>query len=155
MSVFTGLDLEGATDAVRAATQRREQGKLRRYLLGHRTSAACSLCGRTLPVSYLHVAHIKRREDADEAERRDPAIVMLACVLGCDALFERGEVYVDEHGMIRARPAPAGSSTDLPAALKALEGLRCAAHSPLSERYFHAHRHRHGHSADHSADLGQ
>jgi len=151
LSAVTGLDLEGATDVVRVATQRREQGKLRRHLLRHRTSAECDLCGRTLPVSYLHVAHIKRREDADEAERRDPAIVMIACVLGCDALFEQGEVYVDEHGIIRARLAPAGSSTDLPAALKALEGLRCAAHSPLSERYFHAHRHRHGHSAD----LGQ
>ncbi|GAA0818816.1 hypothetical protein ACFQVD_30355 [Streptosporangium amethystogenes subsp. fukuiense] len=148
LSTFTGLDLQGATDVVRVATQRREQGKLRRYLLGHRTSADCNLCGRTLPVSYLHVAHIKRREDADDAERRDPANVMIACVLGCDALFEQGEVYVDEHGVIRARPAPAGSSTDLFAALKALEGLRCAAHSPLSERYFHAHRHRHGHSAD-------
>ncbi|WP_433359012.1 hypothetical protein [Streptosporangium sp. CA-115845] len=147
LSAVTGLDLEGASDVVRVATQRREQGKLRRYLLGHRTSAECSLCGRTFPVSYLRVAHIKRREDADEAERRDPAIVMIACVLGCDAFFEQGEVYVDEHGMIRARPTPAGSSTDLPAALKALEGLRCAAHSPLSERYFHAHRQRHGHSS--------
>ncbi|WP_329081342.1 hypothetical protein [Streptosporangium sp. NBC_01469] len=155
LSAVTGLDLEGATDVVRVATQRREQGKLRRFLLGHRTSAECDLCGRTLPVSYLHVAHIKRREDADEAERRDLAIVMLACALGCDALFEQGEVYVDGHGTIRARPAPAGSSTDLPAALKAVEGLRCAAHSPLSERYFHAHRQRHGHSADHSVDLGQ
>lgn len=147
LSRITGLDHEGATDVIRAATQRLEQGKLRRHLLGRRTSAACSLCGRTLPVSYLHVAHIKRREEASDAERRDLAIVMLACVLGCDALFEQGEVYVDEHGMIRARRTPAGPSTDLPAAVKALEGLRCAAHSPQSERYFHAHRQRHGHSA--------
>ncbi|MGV9601656.1 hypothetical protein ACWDR1_33855 [Streptosporangium sandarakinum] len=148
LSRITGLDHEGATDAVRAATQRLEQGKLRRYLLGGRTSAECSLCGRMLPVSYLHVAHIKRREDASDAERRDPAIVMLACVLGCDALFEQGEVYVDERGVIRARRTPAGPSTDLSTAVTALAGLRCAAHSPQSERYFRAHRRRHGHSTE-------
>ncbi|MDP9869043.1 MULTISPECIES: hypothetical protein [Streptosporangium] len=89
------------------------------------------------------MAHIKRREEAGDAERRDPAIVMLAC----DALFEQSEVYVDEHGVIHARPIPAGPSTDLPAAVEALEGLRCAAHSPQSEQYFHTHRQRHGHNA--------
>ncbi|WP_248965774.1 hypothetical protein [Sphaerisporangium perillae] len=143
---ITGLDHDGATDVLRVATQRREQAKLRRYLLADRTSATCDLCGRTLPISYLHVAHVKRREDADEDERRDLAIVMLACVLGCDALFEQGEVYVDEHGVIRARRSSTDLGTDLSAAVKALEGLRCMAHSPHSERYFRAHRERHGNS---------
>ncbi|MFI6797623.1 hypothetical protein [Streptosporangium canum] len=142
-----GLDHEGATDVVRTVIQRREQSKLRRRLLKGRTSAMCDLCGRTLPAAYLRAAHIKRREDADDAERHDLAIAMLACVLGCDALFEEGEVYVDEHGVVRARCTPTGPSTDLPAVVTALDGLHCAAHSPQSEPYFRAHRQSHGHNA--------
>ncbi|MFI9589780.1 hypothetical protein [Nonomuraea sp. NPDC052265] len=142
LSRTTGLDLEGATDILREVTQRREQTKLRRHLLGGRTSGVCALCGRTLPIAYLHVAHIKRRDQADEKERRDTAIVMLACVLGCDALFEQGAIYVDAQGLIRTCPTQALSS-DLSAAVNALEGRRCTAHSSRSERYFHAHREHH------------
>ncbi|GAA3112892.1 hypothetical protein GCM10020001_034880 [Nonomuraea salmonea] len=49
----------------------------------------------------LVAAHIKRRKDCSNLERRDLANVgMLACLLGCDVLYELGYVGVGEGGLI-------------------------------------------------------
>jgi hypothetical protein len=76
-----------------------EQSYLRKLLLGKETSARCQMCGETLPSDLLVAAHVKPRSECSAQERRDAKnIVFLLCMLGCDALYERGYVSVDDRG---------------------------------------------------------
>ncbi|NMO01890.1 HNH endonuclease [Gordonia sp. TBRC 11910] len=91
----------GFTDAASVGSTRIEQAALRAFLADGRSQAACALCGRILPMSMLVAAHIKPRSKCTDQERRNfSAVAILACVLGCDALFERGYIAVDESGTI-------------------------------------------------------
>jgi hypothetical protein len=133
------LVLGGDLDATTLTCVRREQRKLRVQLLGHAEAADCSLCRRTVPVNCLRAAHIKRRSECDERERRDLANIMLACTLGCDHLFELGYIYVDPRGAIRGSAASSATEA-LREALARLEGQVCTAHRAASEPYFAWHR---------------
>jgi hypothetical protein len=45
---------------------------------------------------FLIAAHIKRRSDCDDHEKRDlDGVLMLACKFGCDYLYEVGYISVD------------------------------------------------------------
>ena len=90
-----------ATDVLSEVATRKEQAWLRRILLDGADQAECGICGRTFPARYLHAAHIKKRADASDAERMDENIAMLACLFGCDAAFECGDILVTAGGMIR------------------------------------------------------
>jgi hypothetical protein len=93
--------------SVYAETERRlEQGWLRKLLIPAETGE-CDLCGDILPAPFLRAAHIKRRADCTDEERRDPANVLVACVL-CDIAFERGWVGLDQDQAVivsSSRPA--------------------------------------------------
>lgn len=62
---------------------------------------------------------------------------MLACALGCDALYEWGYVVVDSTGTIIRGPAAA--TDDLEVAIAPLLGRQCSAHNEATEPWF-AHR---------------
>jgi len=69
-----------------------EQSYLRKALFNGPT-APCDLCGRVFEVEFLVAAHIKKRADCDDQEKRDAAhVVMSACRFGCDELYERGYI---------------------------------------------------------------
>ncbi|MCX6499543.1 MAG: hypothetical protein NTU93_12205 [Arthrobacter sp.] len=132
------------TDIAGTAFHRAEQRYLRQALLD-RFGSRCAICGRVLPENLLIAAHIKLRSETDEAGRLDfDAAAMLACSLGCDALFELGYITVDIDG--RVRPA---STVDpaLEQVLKSLSGARCLAFSDATAVNFQFHRQRHGNSA--------
>jgi predicted restriction endonuclease len=68
--------------------------------------AKCDLCGREFPVELLIAAHIKQRAQCSNLERQDEAnVVMSACRLGCDELFERGYISVNDDGAVIASEA--------------------------------------------------
>lgn len=116
---------------------RREQGRLRRLLLDGAEVAACALCGRDFPAALLVAAHVKRRSEATEQERRDLRnVAMLACSFGCDRLFELGYVTVDEGGAV----VTAATGGPLDAHLRLLEGRMTYAFHERSARYFEWHR---------------
>ena len=87
--------LHGPFDTVRQIAVRREQAYLRKYLFSGRDAGACSLCGRVLPIELLVAAHIKRRSACSGVEKGDSKNVVPMCLLGCDALFERGYVWAE------------------------------------------------------------
>ena len=127
----------GALDRLVEVKVRREQERLRALLAGGRRSAPCALCGHPYPVELLVAAHVKKRAQCTDAERADLAnVAMLACLFGCDALFEAGWITVDEHGRIRVHH----ETDELGDRLADLDGLRCGAHGPGSEPYFAWHR---------------
>ena len=127
-------------DQSRVTNQRLEQGKLRELHLGANRVAACSICNRRLPVSLLVVGHIKQRARCSSSEKRDlPNIAMALCLLGCDALYERGFITVSPKGRIAVASNNIGSS-ELSRSLARLSGHPCRAHSSTTEPYFDWHR---------------
>ncbi|MFF9521297.1 hypothetical protein OG399_15420 [Streptomyces achromogenes] len=95
---------DGELERKAQRAQRGEQAVLKRRLLPGITGA-CALCGRELPGTFLIGAHIKKRSMCTDTEKRDLAnIAMLACVFGCDALYEHGYVTVAPGGDIQVSP---------------------------------------------------
>ncbi|WP_253190923.1 HNH endonuclease [Arthrobacter sp. SRS-W-1-2016] len=132
--------LGGPSDRWALGAVRAEQGFLRNQQLQLRGSS-CSLCGQKLPDEFLVAAHIKPRFACTEQERQDIRNVsMLACLFGCDALFERGYLVVGDYGTIEAGrpgPEPVGER------IKGLIGRKCLAYDERSRGYFGWHRQTH------------
>lgn len=124
----------GVTDKAVKVMARGERGALRHFVFGNRTYANCGLCGDEFPVQLLHTAHIKKRSKCSDRERRDGNVVMPACLLGCDALFEHGYITVEADGrIVRAAGAPEPASGRL-------VGVVALAHKAETEPYFAWHR---------------
>lgn len=86
------------------AVRRLEQAYLRKHILPG-NSGRCALCGRVFPIEFLVAAHIKQRSACSDAEKRDFAnIAMPNCTFGCDELFGRGLVSVNQDGRIEVSP---------------------------------------------------
>jgi hypothetical protein len=131
---------DAETDARVGAKRRLEQRRLRRLLLDGEPSGTCALCGREFPAGLLVAAHIKRRAVCTPQERNDVRnVVMLACVFGCDALFENGYVSVDHDGTVVVSASAASLDGPVGGYLARLAGRRCPAHTPFSAEYFDWH----------------
>lgn len=121
--------------------QRGEQGPLRNSLLGSRTEATCAICGNTYPVQFLWAAHIKKRGVCSEDERRDIRnVAMLACLFGCDALFEQGYISVNDKGRLMCHTNTSALETAVRERLEMLRDRAVPAHTPSSAKYFRWHR---------------
>lgn len=128
---------EAGTDAVGLAMLRREQGRLREYLLGGHELGRCALCGDRLPADLLVAAHILPRSMLTHAQRIEfSRVAMLACALGCDAIFEAGYIVVDDSGMVR--PGRDAATPELTARVGHLIGRQCSAHGTGTAAYFAA-----------------
>ena len=127
-------------DARVESLRRTEQGYLRRRLLGDAQEGDCDLCGRSFPAELLVAAHIKPRYECTDAERRDiPAVAMLACGFGCDELYERGLLSVDDVGSIVAAHYD-GGSLSLTRYLDRMRGRPVGEAWPRGRDYFTWHR---------------
>lgn len=96
------LKLSGQLDERRRVVTRREQAFLRKHVLRGKSSGQCVLCGQEMPIDLLVAAHIKPRARCSDAERRDLNNIVPMCLLGCDALFERGYAVVVD-GVVELR----------------------------------------------------
>ena len=97
---LTGLD--GDLDRQVRSWARVEQSRAKSLLLAGRSSGVCRLCSREFPGELLIAAHKKRRSLCTDAEKRDLANnMMLCCTFGCDALYERGYVFIGAQGEIK------------------------------------------------------
>ncbi|MDN5686203.1 MAG: HNH endonuclease [Brachybacterium sp.] len=128
----------GTTSALREKLARSEQAALRGHLLAGATHGPCNLCGRDLPSELLVAAHIVPRHRLTDDERRELSrIAMLACALGCDALFEHGYIAVDTTGTVR--DFTGSGSLDASVHAKDIAGQRCDAHTPATAGRFAEH----------------
>ncbi|WP_409464778.1 hypothetical protein [Amycolatopsis sp. GA6-003] len=131
---------DGPTDGTRTASWRREHPLLKKRLV-ELAGDTCGLCGEGLPPAFLVGAHIKKRALCTEDERKDfDNVGMLACVLGCDSLFERGYISVDKGGKILISDMVAESSTVAEFVESRLEGRISAWWNPEREKYYAWHR---------------
>lgn len=101
------------TDADVEATTRKEHRILKAWLFAGKRQERCALCGEMYHVGSLVTAHKKRRADCSNEERLDPNIVMPLCQFGCDYLYERRYVVI-ENGMVTWGKLlePAGHETE-------------------------------------------
>jgi hypothetical protein len=115
-----------------------EQSYLRQILFRGEDIAMCSLCGRQLPIGLLVAAHIKPRSDCSRRERLDAGnIVFSACLLGCDALYERGLIAVDSGGRVLTSDAQRMST--LNTVLTIFQRRFCGAWNATTAEYFRWH----------------
>jgi hypothetical protein len=130
--------ISGELDREHTVLGRLEQSYLRLKLFGAEETASCSLCGRRLPVALLVAAHVKPRSECSRRERLDVEnIVTSMCLLGCDALYERGLIAVSDGGQILASTAV--SSSGLNHALRRFPGRMCKTWNSETAKYFNWH----------------
>ncbi|WP_315914254.1 hypothetical protein [Arthrobacter sp. lap29] len=126
----------GPTDRLTLAQSRVEQQYLRAQLLAT-DGTACAVCGIHLPQELLVAGHIKKRSAMSEGERLHFGHnAMLVCVLGCDSLYEKGYISVDDQGFVRTSAKALGPLSDI---IKKFEGLSCTKFSTQSAGYFDWH----------------
>jgi hypothetical protein len=142
--VVRRINKPSAGDRQVLARVRKEQAYLRGRLFGKETESTCCMCGTTLPVALLVAAHIKKRAKCTKAEMNDSSnIVASMCVLGCDALYERGFVSVSERGRI-VRTIGAPSTKASRRAVARICQKSCSDWRPETASYFQYH-HRAAH----------
>ncbi len=124
-------------ERLRTAKIRVDQQILRKHVLGGKEEGPCAICGETYPASLLVAAHIKKRCDCSDSEKRDKANVVAMCLFGCDALFERGYIGVRNGRVVSILGPPA--TGEVKRRIKELSGRTCAQWTPRNEPYFKWH----------------
>lgn len=92
---------DNGTDETSEHKRRKEQGILQDWLFEGKTQETCAICGKKYSVHALVSAHKKKRSKCNTAERLDPNIVMPLCLFGCDYLYEKRLVYIED-GLVHA-----------------------------------------------------
>lgn len=137
LKATTRLDGD-SLDSERISLARTEQGFLRNALFGKNSHGRCCLCGEIYPVELLVAAHIKKRSQCSDKERRDwKNIVAPMCKLGCDELYERGFLSV-RNGAVVVLKWPSKSPA-LTSTLQSLEGKTCSHWNEGTIPYFRWH----------------
>jgi len=131
--------LEKELDVESKFKRRVEQPYLRNLLFGGKEVCECSICGHQFPVQLLVAAHIKQRARCTNDEKLDDNIVMSACVFGCDSLYERGWIGIDDGGVIRRGSISATVAPVVSSYIDGIEGELCRAHGPSTSAYFAWH----------------
>ncbi len=131
--------LEGIdeTDASYLAKRRIEQSYLRQSLFGRKTVGTCAICGFDYPIQFLATAHIKKRAFCQIEEKKDFRIVMPTCKFGCDDLYERGYISVQDNKVVELNKTL--TTLTLENKLKAIVGNKCTYYNSKTKQYFDWH----------------
>lgn len=141
-AIMTALSGLKETDANYISAGRVEQSYLRKHLFQGKVQGQCSLCGENFPVDLLIASHVKKRSECSKVERLDyQHVVAPMCLLGCDALYEKGYVIVSKQGAIEKGRIEVEAS-GLGQHFARVLGRNCSGWSPTSEKYFAWHRQR-------------
>lgn len=124
------------TDREVTALVRKEQSYWQHYLFGQSSMAKCGICGAVLPKRYLVVAHIQPRRLCSHEERLDKNNVMPACVFGCDALFDKGVLFVQGRTI---QTSCSGLTGVVKQRIEPLLGKPCQYWNEQSDKYFRQH----------------
>ena len=134
---LTVLDRESKK---RKVVYRTEQKILRDYLFNG-NEGNCAICGRIFPAEFCACAHIKKRADCSDEEKRDINVVMPACYFGCDSLYEKGFIYINK-GKIKKNLTDRSVTDDLVEYVRMIEGRECSYYTSESKKYFTYHRNK-------------
>lgn len=117
-----------------------EQSRLRNYLFKNKPIGTCGICNKVYPVNFLVAAHIKKRSLCSREERLDyENIVMPMCKFGCDDLYEKKYIYINDDGIISININNI-DTIPLNKYLADLDGEKCKLFSESNKQYFKYHR---------------
>lgn len=130
------INLEN-TDKVSVQKQRKEQSYLRNMLFKGKKICRCAICNEEIDVEFLVAAHIKKRCLCCHEERIDVHnIVVPMCVFGCDSLYEKGYIGVDDGKVISLKKA----KTDyIKEAVEKRLNNKCDYYNGENKKYFDYH----------------
>ncbi len=90
----------------------------------------------------LWCSHIKKRSKCDEEEKRDFNVVVPMCRFGCDELFEKGYIGVDDNGIIIKLKKI--TNINITNYLNDIIGEKIVPFNSNNSKYFEWHRNYHG-----------
>ena len=125
------------------STKREEHYYARKLLFFEKNEDKCACCHNMLPIDLLVCAHIKKRSECSDFERKDiENIVFPMCSFGCDKLYESGYIYVDR-GIIKIRDINRIKQEDLKLKLLKIKGNKCLSYNDNNSIYFNYHKKHH------------
>lgn len=125
-----------------SSIQRLEQPHIRTYLFGDKTEEICGICQQKFPVDMLIAAHIKKRSDCEREEQLDiEHIAMPMCKLGCDDLYEKGYIAVQNKSVVVNEQKAV--TPILQTYLNGIKGKQINSKYDQSEEYFKYHYDKH------------
>ena len=127
-------------DSKRETLTRKEQSYLRKKIFNYKTISECSICDKKLNIEFLVCAHIKKRSKCDDEEKRNMHNVTPMCKFGCDELFERGYIVV-ENGKIKV--IKNNNTEFVNNYLKTINGKICNIYNQNNEQFFRWHKEFH------------
>jgi len=130
---------ETPLDKIGQVKGRTEQAFLRNVLFNGKKVSNCGICGKEYPISFLVAAHIKKRAECSEEEKRDyKNIIMPMCRFGCDELYEKGYIAIDNGIVVDTKSKyKTNAISDY---LDSIIGLKCSYWSDTTKLYFHWHK---------------
>lgn len=132
----------GKLDVERASYSRVEQQRIRQYWFQSSDVVSCGICRNRFPTELLIAPHIKKRSACSREEKLDYTNnTMPLCALGCDELFERGYLAVDDGFVVERLNRPKSHSVEQ--YCRTISGNTCSYWSEDSEVYFRWHRRYH------------
>lgn len=131
--------LDEELDIVITVKGRAEQGFLRNHLFNGKKNAKCGICGKEYPVNLFVAAHIKKRAFCSKEERLDyKNIVIPMCKFGCDDLYEKGYITVDNALITQLKKYE--MTPDVQLYLDEVSGRECGYWSVNTKKYFDWHK---------------
>lgn len=102
----------------------------------------CAICGKLFPIEIMVAGHIKPRSECKLSEKKDYLnIVFPVCLLGCDALYERGLISINKRGVVETSSA-INNSKSLKRIVNILHGRKCLSWNEKNNKYFSWHYER-------------
>tara|TARA_Y100000814_G_scaffold73656_1_gene45548 strand:+ start:163 stop:1122 length:960 start_codon:yes stop_codon:yes gene_type:complete len=127
-------------DSKREVAVRVEQSYLRKHLLGDKTTSLCSICDREFNIQFLICAHIKKRSKCDDKEKLNINNVIPMCRFGCDELFERGFIIVEDS---KIKAIKDNTTEFIKRYLDNIDGKICNAYNESNRPFFNWHQKYH------------
>ena len=125
-------------DQSRQVKVRKEQGFLRKQLFGRRFTENCAICDKKINVQFLVCAHIKKRSSCSDEEKRNLHNVVPMCKFGCDELFEKSYININDDGYIQSSNYEENDAVS--DYVKQLIGKKCSIFNAENKEYFKWHR---------------
>lgn len=125
-------------DKTSVSKRRTEQSILRSLLIEDNNELECAICNKYYPIKFLATAHIKKRKHCTDEEKRDLNVVMPACHLGCDKIYEEGYIYID-NGLIHSNIKNKETTEPLKKYITSLEEKKCTYFKKETAHYFKHH----------------
>ena len=129
------LDLD-ITEQSYTGLRRLEQGFLRKNLFKNHTLFSCCCCKKEYPVSFLVAAHIKKRSHCNNKEKLDENIVIPLCKFGCDELYEKGVLVVQNGEFTSSRK---NENENIKLYIDSIKDKRCNYYNTNTSEYFSWH----------------